>query len=98
MRKRFFLIPSLAIASALLFDSSAQSADCLDCGQPAYDGYISQPTLVVRHPLALLQPYYVTDYIPCGKGDLVNQGQYHTKAETIPESSCHNPPPCNPCR
>jgi hypothetical protein len=91
MRQRFLLIALLAIGSALPFIGNARAGDCGNCGHVAYYGYVAQPKLVVRHPPVILYPYYISEYIPCGNGYVVNQGQYHTKAPLIAEPRCGYP-------
>jgi hypothetical protein len=31
---------------------------------------------------------YLSEYVPCGDGSLVNQGQYHTEAALIAKPRC----------
>jgi hypothetical protein len=92
MRRRFLLIALLAVGSALPFIGNARAADCDNCGYPAYYGYAAQPKLVVGHPYIILHPYYVSEYIPCGNGYVVNQGQYHTEASLIAKPRCDYAP------
>jgi hypothetical protein len=92
MRLRFLLIALLAVGSALPFIGNATAADCNNCGYPAYYGYAVQPKLVVGHPSIILDPYYLSEYVPCGNGDVVNQGQYHTKASLIAKPRCNYAP------
>jgi hypothetical protein len=84
MRQRFFLIALLAIGSALPFSGKAAATGC--CGYTGY--YVVQPELVVRRPFVVLNPYYLSEYVPCGDGNVVNQGQYHTNAALIAQPSC----------
>jgi hypothetical protein len=92
MRRRFLLITLLTIGSALPFIGNARAADCDNCGYPADFGYAVQPKLVVGHPSIILDPYYLSEYIPCGNGEVVNQGQYHTKASLLAKPRCDYAP------
>lgn len=91
MRQRFLLIALLAIGSALPFVGNARAGDCNNCSYPTYDNYWVQPKLFLRHPSVFVPPYYFTEYLPCGNGYVVNEGQYHVQATTIPEPRCHYP-------
>ena len=98
MRQRFFLIALLAIGLALPFTGKAAAADlpftrkaaAVDCGICGgyTDYYAVQPELVVRRPFVVLEPYYLSEYVPCGDGSVVNQGQYHTNAALIAQPRC----------
>lgn len=92
MRRRFLLIALFAVGSALPFIGNARAADCDSCGYPAHYGYAEQPKLFVTHPSIFLRPYYRSEYIPCGNGYVVNQGQYHTEASLIAELRCQYAP------
>ena len=81
--QRFFLIVLLAIGSALPFAGKAAATDWL-----GYTGPYVQPDLIVRRPFVVLNPYYLSEYIPCGNGSVVNQGQYHTNAALIVQPRC----------
>ena len=81
--QRFFLIVLLASGSALPFTGKAAATGC--CG---YTGYYVQPVPVVIRPIVVPQPYYLSEYVPCGDGLVVNQGQYHTNAAVIAQSPC----------
>jgi len=76
----------------LLFIGNARAADCDNCGYLADFGYAVQPKLVVGHPSIILDPYYLSEYIPCGNGEVVNQGQYHTKASLLAKPRCDYAP------
>ena len=82
--QRFSLIVLLAIGSALPFTGKAAATGC--CGYTSY--YVVQPETVVIRPIVVLQPYYLSEYVPCGDGLLVNQGQYHANAAVIAQSPC----------
>jgi hypothetical protein len=90
MRQRFFLFALLAIGSALPFTGKAVATGC--CGYTGwpdyYVPYAVQPVPVVIRPIVVPQPYYLSEYVPCGDGLLVNQGQYHTNAAVIAQPSC----------
>jgi hypothetical protein len=89
MRQRFFLIALLAIGLALPFTGNALAADCGNCGYTGhYVPYAVQPVPVVIRPIVVPQPYYLSEYVPCGDGFVVNQGQYHTDAAVIAQPSC----------
>jgi hypothetical protein len=79
-RQRFLLIALLPVGLALSMTGKA-SAGCRTCN---YAGYYEQPVLIVRRPVVVLTP----QYIPCGDGLVVNQGQYHTEASLIPRPRC----------
>jgi hypothetical protein len=79
-RQRFLLIALLPLALALSVTREA-SAGCRTCN---HVGYYEQPVLIVHRPVVVLTP----QYIPCGDGLLVNQGQYHTEASLIPRPRC----------
>lgn len=84
MRQRFLFIAVLAMGLALSFTGKAAAG----CGTCYHVDYYEQPVLVVRRPAVVLAPQYVTEYIPCGNGYVVNQGQYHTRAATIAQPRC----------
>lgn len=85
--QRFFLIVLLAIGSALPFTSKAAATGC--CGYTGYYvPYAVQPVPAVIRPIVVPQPYYLSEYVPCGDGLVVNQGQYHTNAAVIAQSPC----------
>jgi hypothetical protein len=86
--QRFFLIILLAIGSASPLTGKAAATGC--CGYTGYYvPYAVQPVpTVVIHPIVVPQPYYLTEYVPCGEGFVVNQGQYHTNAALIAQSPC----------
>ena len=90
MRQRFFLIALLAIGLALPFTGKAAATGC--CGYTGWpDYYVSyavQPVPVVIRPIVVPQPYYLSEYVPCGDGSVVNQGQYHTEAPLIAKPRC----------
>jgi hypothetical protein len=50
--------------------------------------YTLQPAEVVIHPIVVPQTFYVSEYVPCGNGLLVNQGQYHSNAAVIAQLPC----------
>ena len=81
--QRFSLIVLLAIGSALPLIGKAAATGC--CG---YTSYHVQPEPVVIRPIVVPQPYYLSEYVPCGDGLVVNQGQYHTNAAVIAQSPC----------
>jgi hypothetical protein len=81
MRQRFLLIALLATSVASSFVGKA-AAGCGTCV------YTEQPEPVVRRSAVVLTPQYMTDYVPCGNGVVVNQGQYHTEAALIPQPPC----------
>ena len=87
MRQRFLLIALLAFGLVSYFDGEAVATDCRHCGQHYY---YEQPITFVRHPIVVPTPYYVNEYIPCGEGALVNEGQYQTTASLIPRPRCFN--------
>src|ERR1035437_295354 len=82
--QRFSLIVLLAIGSASLFAGKAAPIVC--CGYTSY--YVVQREPVVVRPIVVLQPYYLSEYVPCGDGSVVNQGQYHTEAALIAKPRC----------
>ena len=82
--QRFSLIVLLAIGSALPFTGTAAATGC--CGYTSY--YVVQPEPVVIRPIVVPQPYYLSEYVPCGDGSVVNQGQYHTEAALIAKPRC----------
>ena len=82
--QRFSLIVLLAIGSALPFTGKAAATGC--CGYTSY--YVVQPEPVVIRPIVVPQPYYLSEYVPCGDGSVVNQGQYHTEAALIAKPRC----------
>jgi hypothetical protein len=88
--QRFFLIVLLAIGSALPFTGKAAATGC--CGYTSYYApyvpYVVQPELFVQRPFVVLSPYYLSEYVPCGDGVVVNQGQYHTDAALIAKPRC----------
>jgi hypothetical protein len=84
IRQRFLLVALLPVCSALSATDEA-AAGCLTCN---HVGYFEQPVAIVRRPPVVLTPQYLTDYVPCGDGVLVNQGQYHTEASVIPRPRC----------
>jgi hypothetical protein len=90
MRQRLFLFALLAIGLALPFTGKAAATGC--CGYTGwpdyYVPYAEQPVSVVIRPIVVPQPYYLSEYVPCGDGLLVNQGQYHTNAAVIAQSPC----------
>ena len=92
MRERLFLIALFAIGSALPFTGNALAADCGNCGYTGhyvpYVPYVVQPEVVVIRPIVVPQPYYISEYVPCGDGVVVNQGQYHTDAALIAKPRC----------
>jgi hypothetical protein len=78
-----------AMALALSFTGKAAAGCSGNCGYADY--YFSpyeQPKLVVRRPNVVLVPHYVLEYIPCGDGVVVNQGQYRTEAALIFQPRC----------
>jgi hypothetical protein len=85
--QRFFPIILLAIGSALPFTGEAAATGC--CGLTSYyEPYAVQPVLVVSRPIVVQQPYYRSEYVPCGEGFVVNQGQYRTNAAEIAQPRC----------
>jgi hypothetical protein len=84
VRQRILLIALLAAGLALSITGEA-TAGCWTC---AHVGYYEQPVPVVRRPAVVLTPQYLTEYVPCGDGVVVNQGQYHTEASLIPRPRC----------
>jgi hypothetical protein len=95
MRRRFLLTALLAIGSAALFTGNAVAGGCGRCGYYAPTAvvfrYTVQPQLIVRHPVVVVEPYYLNEYVPCGNGYVVNQGQYHSDAALIAERRCFHP-------
>jgi hypothetical protein len=83
-RQRFLLIALLPVCLALSITGKAV-AGCRTCN---YTSYYEQPAVIVRRQAVVLTPQYLTDYVPCGDGVLVNQGQYHTEASVIPRPRC----------
>lgn len=83
-RQRFLLIALLATGLALSITGKA-AAGCPTC---AHTGYYEQPVPIVRRPAVVLTPLDLTEYVPCGNGVVVNQGQYHTEAPLIPRPRC----------
>ena len=83
-RKRFLLI-ALLQAGLVLSMTGKAAAGCRTC---YHAGYYEQPVPIVRRPAVVLTPQYVTEYVPCGDGVVVNQGQYHTEASLIPRPRC----------
>jgi hypothetical protein len=84
------LIVLCAMALALSFTGNA-AAGCggnCDHNYYYYSQFYEQPEVIVRRPSVVLKPYNVTEYIPCGDGVVVNQGQYRTKAALIVQLSC----------
>ena len=80
-RQRFLLIALLPVGLALSMTGEA-AAGCRTCN---YAGYYEPPVAIVQHrPVVILTP----QYIPCGDGLVVNQGQYHTEASLIPRPRC----------
>jgi hypothetical protein len=89
MRQRFFLATLLAIGLAFLFIGNAAAGGCGYCGYAGYYvPYTVQPKLIVRRPLVVLRPYFLFEYVHCGNGYVVNQGQYHTDATLIARPRC----------
>ncbi len=89
MRGRLFLIALFAIGSALPFTGNALAADCGNCGHAGYYvPYMVQPEPVVIRPIVVQQLYYIIEYVPCGDGSVVNQGQYRTNAALIAKPRC----------
>lgn len=86
MRQRFLLIALLPVSLTLSFTGNA-AAGCRFCN---HAGYYKQPIPVVRRPAVVLTPQYLTEYIPCGDGFVVNQGQYRTEASLIAQPRCFN--------
>ena len=85
--QRFLLMILLAIGSALPLTGKAAANGC--CGYTSYYApYAVQPLLVVIHPTVVPQTYYLSEYVPCGNGSVVNQGQYQTNAALIAQSPC----------
>jgi hypothetical protein len=79
MRPRFLSIalPTLGLVLSFAGDAAAR---CSACGYTGYSsGYYEQPVLVVRPPPVVLKPLEVTEYIPCGDGAVVNQGNIAPK-------------------
>jgi hypothetical protein len=83
--RRLFLLVALLPAGLVLSGSDEAAAGCRGC---KYAGYYEQPVPVVRRPAVVLTPQYLTEYVPCGDGVLVNQGQYRTEASVIPQRRC----------
>ena len=93
MRKRFFQTALFAIGLALLFIGNADAGGCGYCGYTGYYvPYTVQQKLIVRRSVVVVQPYYLSEYVPCGNGYVVNQGQYHTKASLIAQPRCFYAP------
>lgn len=89
MRQRFFLATLLAIGLAFPFIGKAVAGGCGYCGYTGYYvPYTVQPKLIVRRPVVVLKPYFLPEYVPCGYGYVVNQGQYHTEATLIARPRC----------
>lgn len=84
MPQRFLLIALLAIGLAFSITDKAE-AGCRTCD---HVGDYEQPVAIVRRPAVVLRPQYRTEYIPCGAGVVVNQGQYHTEASLIRQPRC----------
>lgn len=88
MRQRFLLVTLPVIGLVLSFAGDA-AASCVTCGYTGHHSvYYEQPVLVVRRPPVVLKLLEVTEYIPCGDGAVVNQGQYRTEAALIPQPRC----------
>ena len=83
--RRIFLLIALLPAGLVLSTSDKAAAGCRSC---SYAGYYEQPVPIVRRPAVVLTPQYLTEYIPCGNGVVVNQGQYRTEASLIPQPRC----------
>ena len=83
-RHHFLLIALLLVGVALSINGEAE-AGCRTCDRA---GYYEQPVVIVRRPAVVLRPQYRTEYIPCGAGVVVNQGQYHTEASLIRQPRC----------
>ena len=94
MLQRFFPIALLVIGSTLPFTGKAGAADCGNCGNAGNSvvSFTTQPELIVRHPIVVLQPYNFPEIIACGNGSIVNQGQYHAAASLIPQLPCNRAP------
>lgn len=93
MRHRILLSALLAIGAAALFTGNATAGGCGSCGYYAppvtvIARYTVQPKLIVRRAFVVQQPYYLSEYVPCGNGYAVNQGQYHTEASLIAQPRC----------
>ena len=86
MPKRLFMAALLAIGSALPFIGNAEAGCCGYCGY--YAPYAVQPEVIVSRTFVVLWPYYFNEYVPCGSGYVVNQGQYHTDAALIANPRC----------
>jgi hypothetical protein len=84
MPQRFLLIALLAVGLASSITGKA-AAGCRTCDRA---GYYEQPVPFVRRPAVVLKPQYLTEFVPCGDGAVVNQGQYHTEASLIPRPRC----------
>jgi|SRR5579862_1711404 len=84
LRHRFLLIALLLGGLALSITGKAE-AGCRTCDRA---GYYEQPVVIVRRPAVVLRPQYRTEYIPCGDGFVVNQGQYQTEASLIAQPRC----------
>lgn len=89
MRQQLFLTTFLAISLGILLIGDASADGCGYCGHAGYYvPYTVQPKLIVRRPLVVLRPYFLPEYVPCGNGYVVNQGQYHTDAALIAQPRC----------
>lgn len=89
MRQRYFLSTLLAIGLAFVFVGNAAAGGCGDCDYTRYYvPYTVQPRLIVRRSLVVQSPYVISEYVPCGRGYVVNQGQYHTDAALIARPRC----------
>ncbi len=86
MRQDHVLSALLAIGVAAVFAGSAAAGGCGNCGYTGY--YTVQPELIVRRPLVIRKPYVIPEYVPCGNGYVINQGQYHTDAALIARPRC----------
>ena len=83
------LLITLPVLGLALFFAGGAAAGCDGCGYGAtYAAYYKQPVLVVRRPPVVLKPLAITEYIPCGEGAVVNQGQYRTDEAFIPRPPC----------
>ena len=74
--RKLFLLIALLQAGLVLSMTGKAAAGCRTC---YHAGYYEQPVPIVRRPAVVLTPQYVTEYVPCGDGVVVNQGQYPPK-------------------
>ncbi len=82
-RQRFLLIALLPVGLVLSMTGKAD-AGCRTCN---YVGYYEQPVPIVRRPVVVLTPQYLTEYVPCGDGVVVNQGAISHRSVPDPSTA-----------